>query len=131
MRRRQCSPCIAMNNRGKQVQELTMVTERERYFFDLNGYLLLKGALSTEEVAEVNAGIDALLFVDALCHGSAERINSGDRRIIVYRYGPSWGNFRHGYRISDKLAARLKPERLQIVRPKAPLVPKPAETSAQ
>ena len=23
-----------------------MVTERERYFFDLNGYLLLKGALS-------------------------------------------------------------------------------------
>ena len=37
------------------------VTERERYFFDLNGYLLLKGALSQDEVADINAGIDALL----------------------------------------------------------------------
>ena len=66
---------------------------------------------------------DALLFVDSLCHGSAERINDGNRRIIVYRYGPSWGNFRHGYRVSAELAARLTPERLRIVRPMAPLVP--------
>ena len=66
---------------------------------------------------------DALLFVDALCHGSAERINAGDRRIIVFRYGPSWGNFRFGYRVSDELAERLTPERLQIVRPKPPLLP--------
>ena len=39
------------------------VTERERYFFDLNGYLLLKGALSKQEVADVNGAIDALLPV--------------------------------------------------------------------
>ena len=71
---------------------------------------------------DMNAG-DVLLFVDALCHGSAERINAGNRRIIVYRYGPSWGNFRHGYQVSDELIARLTPERLQIVRPRAPLVP--------
>ena len=47
-----------------------------------------------EDAIEVNmkAG-DALLFVDAMCHGSAKRTNPGERRIIVYRYGPSWGNF--------------------------------------
>ncbi len=66
---------------------------------------------------------DAILFVDCLGHGSAKRVNPGDRRIIVFRYGPSWGNFRHGYQVSDALAARLTPERLQIARPKAPLLP--------
>ncbi|MCY4146238.1 MAG: hypothetical protein OXE95_12355 [Chloroflexi bacterium] len=38
-----------------------MVSEREKYFFDLRGYLLLKCALSADEVRELNAGIDALL----------------------------------------------------------------------
>ena len=38
-----------------------MVSERDKYFFDLKGYLLLKGALSPAEVAEANAAIDALL----------------------------------------------------------------------
>ena len=60
---------------------------------------------------------DALLFVDCISHGSAKRVNPGNRRIIVYRYGPSWGNFRHGYQVSPELAARLTPERRQIVQP--------------
>ena len=38
-----------------------MASERERYFFDLRGYLLLKGALSKDEVRDINSGIDALL----------------------------------------------------------------------
>ena len=46
---------------------------------------------------------DSLLFVDAISHGSAKRVNVGFRRICVYRYGPSWGNFRHGYRPSAAL----------------------------
>ena len=66
---------------------------------------------------------DAILFVDCLGHGSAKRVNPGQRRIIVYRYGPSWGSFRYGYQVSDELAARLTPERLQIVRPRVPLTP--------
>ena len=60
---------------------------------------------------------DALVFVDGLSHGSARRINSGERRVIVFRYGPSWGNFRHGYRPSAELLARLTPERRKIVMP--------------
>ena len=60
---------------------------------------------------------DALLFVDCLSHGSAKRVNEGKRRIIVYRYGPSWGNFRHGYQVSHELLERLTPARRQIVHP--------------
>jgi hypothetical protein len=69
---------------------------------------------------------DALLFVDAISHGSAKRENLGDRRIIVYRYGPSWGNFRHGYQPSQELLERLTPQRRQIVQPQTWLTPDPA-----
>ena len=64
---------------------------------------------------------DALLFVDALCHGSAKRTNLGTRRTIVYRYGPSWGNFRHGYQPSPQLLERLSPARRAIVQPQVPI----------
>jgi hypothetical protein len=60
---------------------------------------------------------DALLFVDGLSHGSARRENPGIRRIVVYRYGPSWGNFRFGYQPSPELLQRLTPERRKIVQP--------------
>jgi len=68
---------------------------------------------------------DALLFVDAIAHGSARRTNPGNRRIIVYRYGPSWAFFRHGYRPSSELLERLTPERRQIVWPHEALVREP------
>ena len=60
---------------------------------------------------------DGALFVDAICHGSAKRVNDGERRNVVYRYGPSWGFFRHGYRPSKELLDKLTPERRQIVWP--------------
>lgn len=73
----------------------------------------------------LNAG-DAILFVDAIMHGSAERKRPGQRRIAVYRYGPSWGFFRHAYRPSQGLLDRLTPQQQQIVMPhKPPLVPVP------
>ena len=59
---------------------------------------------------------DALLFVDALNHG-AKRTISGERRTVIYRYGPSWGFFRDGYRPSKELLTRLTPERRKIVWP--------------
>ena len=70
---------------------------------------------------------DALLFVDCISHGSAKRMNDGNRRIVVYRYGPSWGNFRHGYQPSPELLERLTPERRQIVQPLR-LIPHPTRT---
>ena len=60
---------------------------------------------------------DALLFVDCCTHGSAPRRNPGERRIVVNRYGPSWGNFRFGYQPSPELLARLTPRRRSIVWP--------------
>jgi len=60
---------------------------------------------------------DVLIFVDSLCHGSAKRVNKGERRIIVYRYGPSWGFFRHPYRPSKKLLKNLNTFQRQIVMP--------------
>ncbi len=63
---------------------------------------------------------DALLFVDAIAHGSAKRVNAGQRRILVQRYGPSWGNFRHPVFPSDELLARLTPARSKIVMPQRP-----------
>ncbi len=66
---------------------------------------------------------DALLFVDAIAHGAARRVNPGDRRVVIYRYGPSWGATRHGFRYSDALLDRLTPARRQILQPIAPRIP--------
>lgn len=64
---------------------------------------------------------DALLFTDSINHGSAKRINPGQRRIFVQRYGPSWGTFRHPVWPSDELLARLTPLRKSIVMPQVPI----------
>lgn len=60
---------------------------------------------------------DALLFVDAIAHGSARRTNEGFRRVCVYRYGPSWGFFRLPVRPSAELLERLPEQRRKIVMP--------------
>ncbi|MBM3276851.1 MAG: phytanoyl-CoA dioxygenase family protein [Candidatus Handelsmanbacteria bacterium] len=75
----------------------------------------VEGAAGAIEV-QLKAG-DALIFVDGISHGSARRQNAGERRVVVYRYGPSWGNFRFGYQPSPELLARLTPERRKIVQP--------------
>jgi hypothetical protein len=71
---------------------------------------------------------DALVFVDQIQHGAAARLNPGQRRISVFRYGPSWGNFRHGYRVSPELLERLTPARRKIVQPMDPVLPPVAVT---
>ena len=60
---------------------------------------------------------DALLFVDAISHGASTRTNPGERRVVIFRYGPKWGSTRYGYRYSPELLARLTPERRQILDP--------------
>lgn len=77
-----------------------------------------------EGVAEVHlkAG-DALMFVDALCHGASSRTQPGERRVVIYRYGVSWGATRYGYRYSPELLARLTPARRKILEPITPRFP--------
>lgn len=66
---------------------------------------------------------DAILFVDALCHGSARRSNPGERRIGVYRYGSGWGRTRFGHIPSPSALERLNPVARKIVQPRDPLRP--------
>ena len=66
---------------------------------------------------------DAIIFVDCTAHGSAARTNEGERRSVLYRYGPNWGNNRSGYQSSPELLARLTPERRKIIQPNEPLYP--------
>jgi hypothetical protein len=78
----------------------------------------LEGAMEVH----LNKG-DALMFVDALAHGSATRTNPGERRVVIYRYGPTWGNTRHGYVYSPELLNRLTPARRKILQPITPRLP--------
>jgi hypothetical protein len=60
---------------------------------------------------------DAIVFVDATCHGSARRINPGERRIAVYRYGSAWNRTRWGYHASPELLARVNPFARKLIHP--------------
>lgn len=66
---------------------------------------------------------DAILFVDALCHGSAKRTNAGERRISVYRYGSGWNRTRFGHQPSPQALERLSPVARKIVQPRDPIRP--------
>lgn len=66
---------------------------------------------------------DALLFVDGLMHGGSNRINPGDRRIVIYRYGPVWAATRFGYVYAEELLNTLTPERRKILEPVKPMYP--------
>lgn len=78
----------------------------------------VEGALEVQ----LNRG-DALLFVDAMSHGASTRTNPGERRVVIYRYGPLWGNTRYGYQYSPELLERLTPERRKILQPVPPRLP--------
>jgi len=91
---------------------------------DLMNYRMKPGGASGDDCEgaieiHLKAG-DTVVFTDTCCHGSARRVNPGERRICVYRYGPSWGFFRHGYRPTRELLERLTPERRKIVWPHEP-----------
>jgi hypothetical protein len=45
------------------------------------------GLVEGAEEMHLRAG-DAIVFNDRLCHGSAARVNEGDRRILCFRYLP-------------------------------------------
>jgi hypothetical protein len=46
---------------------------------------------------------------------------AGERRVTIYRYGPSWGASRFGYEYSEALLARVTPEQRKILQPVKPL----------
>jgi hypothetical protein len=71
---------------------------------------------------------DALMFVDAIRHGASTRTHPGERRVVIYRYGVSWGSTRHGYQYSQALLDRLTPARRKILQPVPPRLPSRARS---
>ena len=66
---------------------------------------------------------DALLFVDGCMHGGSSRVNPGERRVTIYRYGPVWGANRFGYQTSPETLAKLTPSQRAIMQPVPPIFP--------
>ena len=91
---------------------------------DKKGGISIGGGEQLEGAVEIHlqAG-DALLFNDALCHGSAQRLNPGQRRMVTIRYVPSWHAHRFGYEPSSELVKKLTSERLAMVRSVTPRRP--------
>lgn len=78
--------------------------------------------LEGAEEVYLKAG-DALLLNDYACHASARRRNTGDRRMIIFRYVPEIYAHRWGYVPSSELIARLSDTRRSVIQPNAPGVP--------
>lgn len=67
---------------------------------------------------------DALIFTDTIAHGAASRTKpDGERRTVIYRYGPVWGATRGGYQYSEELLSRLTSARRAILQPIPPRRP--------
>lgn len=64
---------------------------------------------------------DALLFCDGLMHGGSSRTNPGERRVVIYRYGPVWGASRYGYTYEPAFLDSLSDERRRILQPVPPV----------
>ncbi len=97
------------------------MTDEEKYRFDLNGYLVLKGALSPEQVTALNAYID-------------ERLTAAEQGKTNYRFGGNLEDVtvreaialpRALEVLSDVLSrqARLDHDYIDVIMPKAGLGP--------
>jgi hypothetical protein len=69
--------------------------------------------LMTQEV-HLKRG-DALMFTDAITHGSSPRTNPGQRRVMIYRYCPSAIKPRFNYVPSPEFLERLTPQRRALI----------------
>ena len=106
--------------------------------YSQSGYVTLEDGSSADHIVgavevHLQAG-DAILFSDMLCHGSAKRVNAGQRRITVFRYSPGFCSPRFGYRASEALLASLTPQQRNIVLPRSlagPPQQAPSQPTAQ
>ena len=72
------APRISAPTRRRMVRMASSgLTDHEKFLFDLNGYLVVRGALSADEIGELNAAIDAhsheAISRDATAHKNEKR----------------------------------------------------------
>lgn len=63
---------------------------------------------------------DALMFTDAICHGSTPRTNPGQRRVCIYRYAPHLLAPRMNYVPDPQWIATLSETQRDLVMPTPP-----------
>ena len=63
---------------------------------------------------------EAVMFTDAITHGSIPRTNPGQRRVMIYRYAPHLLANRYNYLPSEELLARLNPKARALVQSQPP-----------
>ena len=73
-------------------KRLYTVSEEEKYYFDLRGYLVVRGALTPEEVAECNAAIDHFAdqisnYDGSLARGSTALAGGSSRKQLTGMLG--------------------------------------------
>ena len=116
------------------------MNETDKYLFDLQGYLVLEKAVPASLVTACNEVLDrfeqmpasdypplipvparagdAIIFTEALTHGSTVNRSGRPRRTLYYCYSigymPDWGG--QGLHYSDGFAERLSPERREVLR---------------
>ena len=76
----------AMDGMPKEEEILKEMTEAQRYLFDLNGYLVVRGVLSPEEVAKANAAIDKR--ADQMVQRSEGALRNAKEGTKMYGQGP-------------------------------------------
>ncbi|MEM1209185.1 MAG: phytanoyl-CoA dioxygenase family protein [Planctomycetota bacterium] len=95
----------------------------EKHPLSLDGAAWSRGVTGAEAVGMVQVHLkagDALMFTDAIMHGSMPRTNAGERRVMIYRYAPHLLAKRHNYIPSDELMARLSERQRLMVEPQPP-----------
>lgn len=129
----QCNIIMALTDVGPGDGATMVVPGSHKSNFshpNMGDYAALERMDALEGAVEVHLEKgDALLFVDGLMHGGGSRTNPGERRVIIYRYGPLWASTRFGYEYSQDLLDRLTPERRKILQPVEPLRPSRADVS--
>ena len=114
-----CTTVIPGSHKSHEVHPaLRAVGERAGKPQSYNDDIVAGDQLGMKEVY-LKAG-DALMFTDAICHGSSARTNPGHRRVMIYRYSPHNLLPRYNYLPSDELMARLTPERRKLIQPIPP-----------
>ena len=105
------------SHKANMVHPSLMTSEKSRAYRDDEA---AGGSLLGQEV-HLKAG-DALMFTDSITHGSAARVNPGDRRVMIFRYSPHVIIPRYNFVPSEALLSRLTPTRRLLIQSTPPIL---------
>ena len=98
-----------------------MLTDLDIYLFDLRGYLVIENALTADEVAALNAGIDAILPLKhdewyGYIHGHTYGDDEGLNLQQIYEGGEPFELVRHFGGLKLGFSKRKRPSCIELHR---------------